>query len=257
MLARFEKLMEQAVEGSLRRVFPTTLQPVQIAKVAARSMEQARVVGLRGSDVPNSYQVWLAPPDYERFADYRSTLSRELSQYLVEYAHERGLRPVAEPHVELLEDARVRPGMVRVDARFRDLSPAQQSELESAVAGTRQLRLADLANAQRAANHDSVDQSLVLADALGTRFVLEPTLELVRVGRALDNDLAIADQRVSRYHVQLRRVEGTWLVYDLESTNGSFVDDRRVVAAKPIVLAAGNTLRLADHDLTVRLLDGA
>ena len=32
MLARFERLMEQAVEGSLRRVFPTPLQPVQLAK---------------------------------------------------------------------------------------------------------------------------------------------------------------------------------------------------------------------------------
>ena len=45
--------MEQAVEGSLRRVFPTTLQPVQLAKAAARAMEEAQVVGLRGAEVPN------------------------------------------------------------------------------------------------------------------------------------------------------------------------------------------------------------
>ena len=52
MLARFERLMEQAVEGSLRRVFPTAPQPVQLAKAAARAMEQAQVISLRGAKCP-------------------------------------------------------------------------------------------------------------------------------------------------------------------------------------------------------------
>src|SRR5262249_29227272 len=106
MLARFERLMEQAVEGSLRRVFPTSLQPVQLAKAAARAMEDTQVVGLSGPEVPTAYRVRLAPADHARFAEYSGTLSRELQQYLVDYARERGLRPVAEPRVELTSDAR-------------------------------------------------------------------------------------------------------------------------------------------------------
>src|SRR6476661_3040657 len=103
MLARFERLMEQAVEGSLRRVFPTTLQPVQIAKASARAMEEAQVIGLSGvaAEVPHAYRVRLAPHDLARFSDYEATLARELSRYLVDYAHDRGLRPVGEPHVEV------------------------------------------------------------------------------------------------------------------------------------------------------------
>src|SRR5215211_311078 len=99
MLARFERLTEQAVEGSLRRVFPTALQPVQLAKAAARAMEDAQVIGVRGREVPNSYRLRLAPADLQRFADYRATLARELTTYLVDYARERGLRPVNEPRV--------------------------------------------------------------------------------------------------------------------------------------------------------------
>src|ERR1700730_8209184 len=110
MLARFERLMETAVEGSLRRVFPTALQPVQLAKAAARAMEDARVIGLRGAEVPNSYRLRLASSDLERFADYSASLSREVSRYLVDYARERGLRPIAEPRVELLGDPTVRVG---------------------------------------------------------------------------------------------------------------------------------------------------
>src|SRR5215207_6820276 len=137
MLARFERLMEQAVEGSLRRVFPTALQPVQLAKAAARAMEESQVVGLRGAEVPNSYRLRLAPSDLARFADYAGTLSRELAGYLVDYARERGLRPIAPPRVELLEDQRVRAGSVRAEARFVDLDPERQSEVNAAVEGTR------------------------------------------------------------------------------------------------------------------------
>src|ERR1700730_4875896 len=115
MLARFEGLMQQAIEGSLRRVFPTTLQPVQLAKAAARAMEQTQVVGVRGPQAPNSYRLRLAPTDLERFADYAATLSSELSRYLIDYARERGLRPIGEPRVELLEDATVRVGSVQVE----------------------------------------------------------------------------------------------------------------------------------------------
>src|SRR5258708_31341680 len=142
MLARFERLMQHAVEGSLRRVFPTALQPVQLAKAAARAMEQPQVVGVRGPQVPNAYRLRLAPADLDRFADYAATLSSELSRYLVDYARERGLRPIGEPRVELVEDAAMRVGSVRAEARFVDLAPALKTEIEAAGEGTRQPPLA-------------------------------------------------------------------------------------------------------------------
>src|SRR5690242_16656387 len=150
MLARFERLMEQAVEGSLRRVFPTQLQPIQLAKAAARAMEQAQVVGRRGPDVPNLYELRLAPGDLNRFEGYTDTLRAEIRAYLVEYARERGLRLVADPRVALIEDANQRQGTVRASARFDGLSDEVQHAIEDAVAGTRRLRLADLAAARQA-----------------------------------------------------------------------------------------------------------
>jgi hypothetical protein len=250
MLARFEQLMEQAVEGSLRRVFPTTLQPVQVAKAAARAMEEAQVIGLGGAEVPNAYRVRLAPADLARFADYTATMSRELSRYLVEYARERSLRPVAEPKVELTEDDSMRVGTVRVDARFVDIEPERQAALEDALEGTRRLRLADLAHV-RPAPRQYTSSAVWLTDALGLRYPLDPSYGLVRIGRATDNDVAIDNQRVSRYHAQARWIESDWLVYDLDSTNGTFVDGERVFPSQPRPLRTGGVLRLGDHDLRV------
>lgn len=248
MLARFEKLVEQAVEGSLRRVFPTTVQPVQLAKAAARAMEDAQVIGLHGAEVPNKYELQLAPDDLERFGDYASTLCDEVSRYLADYARDRGLRLVAEPRVELQPDADVRAGSVRAQARFVDLAPPARREIDAAVEGTRRLRLADLAEA-RAASPAVTERGMWLEDRLGLRAPLDSQMGIVRLGRATDNDVVIANQRVSRYHAQLRWVESSWLVYDLDSTNGTWVDGQRVFPSQPRVFGSGAQLRLGDHEL--------
>jgi hypothetical protein len=249
MLARFERLMEQAVEGSLRRVFPTSLQPVQLAKAAARAMEEAQVVGLSGTEVPNAYRLRLAPDDMQRFAEYSTTLSRELSSYLVNYARERRLRPVGDPRVELVGDSKQRVGTVRAEARFVDVEPEHRVALEQAVEDTRQLRLQQARASVDATR--TADANLWLTDAHGLRFALEPEAAIVRIGRASDNDVAINNARVSRYHAHVRWVGSSWLVYDLESTNGTFVDGERLTPAKPRRLRSGATLRLGDYDLRV------
>ncbi|HEV7666617.1 MAG TPA: DUF3662 and FHA domain-containing protein [Chloroflexota bacterium] len=255
MLERFERLMEGAVEGSLRRVFPTALQPVQLAKAAARAMEEAQVIGLYGAEVPNSYRVRLAPSDLERFGAYQTTLGRELAHYLTDYAADRGLRPLGEPRVELQADPTLRVGTVRAEARFVDLAPERKDEVDAAVEGTRRLRLGQVASAQpSAAAVGRVDQ-LWLGDRLGLRVSLDAQVSLLRLGRASDNDVPIANQRVSRYHAQLRWVESTWLIYDLDSTNGTFVDEQRVFPSQPHVLGPGAVVRLGDHEM--QIFDGS
>ena len=237
--------MEQAVEGSLRRVFPTQLQPVQIAKAAARAMEDAQVVGIGGVEVPNRYEVRLAPEDFERFGDYRTTLVRGLEKYLADYAADRGLNPVGPTQVEVASDPDVRPGSVRVRARFVDIEPERQVVLEQAVEGTRALRLAPLA-----APRPAESTVLALEDGDGRRTQLDPEQGVVRLGRALDNDVVLADTRVSRYHAQLRWDGRRWLVWDLQSTNGTFVGAKRV-AGEPLPLSRGSTLRLGEYPLLV------
>src|SRR6266700_1984409 len=248
MLARFEQLMEQAVEGSLRRVFPMPLQPVQIAKAAARTMEQSQVIGVRGAEVPNHYELHLAKDDLERFGEYARALRDQVRTYLLGYAGERDLRPVAELQVELIADREVRPGGVRVRARFANLAPAVQRDVEAAVEGTRRLRLAELAAARTAPPRGRPHQ-LWLADDAGMRFGLEPPAGIVRIGRATDNDVVIDSQHISRYHAQLRWVASSWLVYDLGSTNGTWVDERRLAANEACAVEAGSRLRLGDHEL--------
>lgn len=70
----------------------------------------------------------------------------------------------------------------------------------------------------------------------------------LRVGRARDNELVLADERVSRHHGQLTARRGVLVYADLDSTNGSFVNGTRV---HEIVLGSGDVVRLGNSTLTI------
>ena len=61
---------------------------------------------------------------------------------------------------------------------------------------------------------------------------------VVNIGRAEYNDLVIPDASVSTVHAKIQRREGIWILMDLDSTNGSFVDGERVVDEVPLAPAA-------------------
>ena len=67
---------------------------------------------------------------------------------------------------------------------------------------------------------------------------------VVNIGRADYNDLVIPEPSVSSSHAKLQRREGIWVLSDLGSTNGTFVDDERVTDETP--LGPGAALRFGE-----------
>lgn len=67
---------------------------------------------------------------------------------------------------------------------------------------------------------------------------------IVNVGRADYNDVVLQDDSVSTTHAKLQRREGVWVLVDLESTNGTFVDGEKVQGETP--LAPGALIRFGD-----------
>jgi pSer/pThr/pTyr-binding forkhead associated (FHA) protein len=67
---------------------------------------------------------------------------------------------------------------------------------------------------------------------------------IVNVGRAEYNDVVLPDDSVSTTHAKLQRREGVWVLVDLDSTNGCFVDAERVQGETP--LAPGALIRFGE-----------
>jgi DNA-binding NtrC family response regulator len=75
---------------------------------------------------------------------------------------------------------------------------------------------------------------------------------LIHVGSAPDNDLVVDSPTVSRHHARLEFVGAGYLLRDLGSKNGTFVDGVRVVEA---YLTEGARVRLGTAEMEFRLED--
>ncbi len=69
--------------------------------------------------------------------------------------------------------------------------------------------------------------------------------EVTLLGRDVTNDIALGDAEVSRQHARLTRTPGGFVLEDLGSTNGSFVNGERLVA--PRVLSAGDLIGVGEN----------
>ena len=65
---------------------------------------------------------------------------------------------------------------------------------------------------------------------------------VISIGRSSDNDLVVAHAKVSRKHAEIRYQDGRFLVHDLGSTGGTYLNGERVETAE---LAKGDVITLA------------
>ena len=77
--------------------------------------------------------------------------------------------------------------------------------------------------------------------------VLKQQLDLgsratLSLGRDPQNDTVIDHPTVSRFHAQISRQEGSFVIVDLNSSNGTFVNGKQIVSKR--VLMAGDTIRI-------------
>ena len=76
---------------------------------------------------------------------------------------------------------------------------------------------------------------------------------LVYVGRRSTSDIQIEDPQVSRDHLQLRANNGRYIVFDLDSTGGTFINGKRIKTAYLIpgdVITLGSSHLIYTQDMT-------
>jgi len=85
-------------------------------------------------------------------------------------------------------------------------------------------------------------QGPFLTDPVGREHAV--TDDTVTIGRAIENDIVITSRRVSREHARVRREGWRAILEDLNSTNGTFLNDERVLA--PVELHDGDRITIGD-----------
>ncbi len=200
-----ERRLENMVEGVFRRS-RNSIRPIELGRRLIREMDDHRSVDVKGQRiVPNDFTVLLSPDDHAGFADIEDALRTELVEACREYAREEGYHFMGPVSVELRVDNTLKPGRFGIASQLRQPEPGKRP-------GT-----------------------IVMPS--GDRIELGEEKNLI--GRLADCVVVISDGNTSRHHAEVHRAGSGFVINDLGSTNGTFVNGERLVADH----------RLADGDI--------
>ena len=74
-----------------------------------------------------------------------------------------------------------------------------------------------------------------------------------RIGRNLDNDIVVNNDRVSRYHAEILRQGDDFLLVDKDSRNGVWLNGKKILT--PAEIKAGDRIRIGKQEFTFTVRD--
>lgn len=188
-LRRFERRLENLVEGTFARAFKSGLTPLEIGRRIVREIDSNQTLAVDGQPaVPNHYWVYISTADHTRFVDVETPLTNELIEAARTHIADEQYRVLGPVSVTLVEAHNYPEGTLQVQAQWR----------EGVENGGAHLRL------------DS-----------GERF---PIGDSFSIGRLPGASLVLNDENVSRSHAVIERIGSAWVLRDLGSTNGTRVN---------------------------------
>jgi FHA domain/FhaA, N-terminal domain len=208
-LAAIEARLQALIEGSAARLFPLTPQNDNLATLLVQAMNNAIDTRASAPLAPNLYTLFAHPNHVESLRENDNLLDT-LVQVLEESGNEAGLRFLSHPVIRVSADPNLAPGQIRVKARNSWENLPETADLP----------------AERAAIIENVPSNAFLI-VNGTD-IFPLTQKVINIGRRDDNQLVVSDARVSRIHSQLRVFKGRYMIFDLDSTGGTFVNGERV-----------------------------
>ncbi len=202
ILREFERRLGGLVEGLFAKTFRSGLQPVELAKRVLKEMEAGRSVGVSEVWAPNAFVFRLSPSDAERFQQAEAALVSELKEVVRENAFERGWGLVGPPEITFEIDAGLKKGEFRCKA--------------SLVEGEEKVEPVPASAATLLIHEDGESRSVAL------------TSDLLTIGRLPDCQVTISDKGASRRHAQIREKDGSYILTDLGSTNGTRLNGQTI-----------------------------
>jgi hypothetical protein len=203
MLDRVERRLDNLISGGFARAFKAELVPAEIAAELRRECDDTVVVRGRGRSVAaNDYVVQMAPADFTRLAPYAADLAAQLIEAVRAHVHEQRYLLVGPPAVRLEAADDLAVGVCRI---LSATVPANEPPAP---------------NVRRT--------TAPWLERNGSRFTLSS--RLTTIGRGAEADCQLHDPAVSSRHAAIR-LGGSASIEDLGSTNGTFVDGRRVSSA--------------------------
>ncbi|HWH55175.1 MAG TPA: DUF3662 and FHA domain-containing protein [Gaiellaceae bacterium] len=251
MLRNIEAKIESLFEGVFGRAFRTNVQPVELARKLVKEMEDHRVISVSRLYVPNEYTVYLSPADREQFESYEQSLIGELQDYLAENARREKYVMLSPPKVLLETDEDLDVGEFGIATRMaqggRPMTPDEAPAPDVPPGATMVYKPKTPETEAVSAEDLGLEREVATLTVDGRRHELDKRRAVI--GRSKDCDIQVSDPNASRRHAEIRQEGAAHWVIDLDSTNGTEVNGRRLKRAK---LRPGDTITIGATELVFR-----
>lgn len=264
LLARFEEVAELLFTGMFKKNNNSRLQPVEIAKELVRAMLKNKQISISQVYVPNVYRVFLHSSEWSPLASFGDAFLIELSKYLYAEGQKSGFTFLSKPSIELHSDDTVNPHEMFIEVDFDDSievlwgDPEEEDgdSLESdsisedwrdrtnIFAG--QLPL-NLVNSQEYGRKSRYVLEIIQGPDLGRTFSLEGNE--YHMGRHAQCEIVLKDAEVSRRHLKISQAGDEWIIDDLGSTNGTWLNGQRITKQN---LSSGDRVEIGETVFILR-----
>ena len=229
MNSKFDQLetkLQSLFEDQIMSVLPgLSIEDRVIQKLALALRQNVIEKSENGSLAPNIYTLIVAPASAPRWKESRVT--EALKNVISAAIKEVGLRLESQPTITITTDDTYSE---------KDISVIASHKLEPVEDTKGMVVDSDKSNK----NTDTIpENAFLIVEGVKVYPLKDP---VVNVGRRLENHLVIDDPRISRNHAQLRAINGRYVLFDLNSTGGTFVNGQRT---SQTVLYPGDVISLA------------
>ena len=285
ILDRFEKGLENVVNGAFAKAFRSQVEPVELAGALRREADNKAAVVSRGRTLTaNHYIIELSPTDHERLSGLESELRSDLRQVIGDHAIEQAYSFVGPVSVDFALADDLDTGMYRVVSSTErpDGSPAAQPANrggydpasranpivgESPNSGARPAPARRSPEPPRSSPPSRPNPTVRPAETapparqrtIEASVSIDGRTQMLRQGTntfgrsSSSSDFVIDDPGVSRRHFEII-VEGDHAVAnDLGSTNGTLLHGRKLTSAN---LADGDVLLAGEAEVRYSERDG-
>ncbi|HNW94606.1 MAG TPA: DUF3662 domain-containing protein [Anaerolineaceae bacterium] len=224
LLETIENKLRALFEGTLDRILYPGLASSLSSQLVALISEKIAAQPPNTHRAPDLIDILISPDKWDAWQSARPALddaARELEAYWAEqgytFLHSPRIKVIADP--ELSAEAIA----IHVDYAHSDRQQAKTS----------------LQTVPRPLAEEPIPTHAYLIINGKEQAALEKAV--IKIGRRSTSDIVLNDPMISRDHVQLRAEQGKYLLFDLSSTGGTFINNRQVHTA---VLKPGDVIRL-------------
>lgn len=255
-LAKLDSSLQRGLDNSMAALFGGKVVPEEIEELVKQEAQDSLVVTDRDEYVaPNVYAVGVSSKDLENLSQNRD-LPVDLADQLMRYVRNKQWFMDGPVVVRIAEESGLRTGQLRVSS-YIDTMPDVVSGFDAIVAEPKKRRASRSQLKEDAMSEPTTDPqaageptvSLLLQDGSSRTYLVHEGSNIL--GRSNDSDFRLPDTGVSRQHAEITWDGQVAVLVDLQSTNGTTVNDEPV---ENWMLADGDVITLGHSNIEVRIV---